>query len=156
MDTMREVKQKLNELRPSLRLVAPLTWTIVLGFGLLNIVLGISLMYYPLGTPLAIVTEFTPLALYGALFAVLGISMLYKLWRNDWRWLRWLLLCGLLVKTVWLFALVIRLFNGGSAIILSLWLFITYVQAMTYIYFVPTVKGGGGVRSDSSDRNARR
>lgn len=142
MDNMREVKRKIKELRPNLRHIAPLTWTLILGFGVLNLVLGVSLMYFKLGTPLAIVSEITPLPLYGVYFFMLGVFMLYHLVRNNWRAMRVLLLMGLLIKTIWLFALVIRLFQGGSAIILSLWLFITYVQAMTYIYFIPTQKGG--------------
>lgn len=149
---MHEVKGKLKELRPSLRLVAPLTWTIILGFGILNLVLGWSLMHYPLGTPLAIVSDYTPLQLYGAMFIALGVAMLLNLWRNNWRWLRRLLLIGLLIKTIWLFALVMRLFNGGSAIILVLWMFITHVQAMAYVYFIPIQKGGSdvGANRDSS------
>jgi hypothetical protein len=141
MDNMNDVKQKLKELRPSLRKVAPLTWSVILGFGIMNIVLGVSLMSYPLGTPIAIVTRFTPMAFFGAVFLILGTLMLFKLWQNDWRWLRGLLLAGLLIKTIWTFALLIRLFQGGNAIILCLWLFITHVQASTYIHFIPINTG---------------
>lgn len=142
---MHEVKHQIKELRPSLRIVAPLTWYIILGFGILNLVLGLSLMKYSFGTPLSIVSRYTPLPLYGVFFVVLGIFMLYNLQRNNWKILRRLLLCGLLIKTIWLYALVVRSFQGGNAIVLSLWLFITYIQAIAYIYFIPTQKGGDRV-----------
>lgn len=147
---MHEVKQKLKELRPNLRLVAPLTWSIILGFGILNVVLGISLMYYPLGRSISIVSTYTPMWLYGVLFAVLGVAMLLNLYKNNWRWLRRLLLIGLLLKAIWMFALILRLLDGGSAIILSLWLFITHIQAMAYIHFVPTPKGGSYVSAGNT------
>lgn len=147
-DGMKEIKHQIHELRPSLRLIAPLTWSIMLGFGILNLVLGLSLMYYPLGRPVAVVTEFTPLWGYGLVFMVLGVFMLYNLWRNNWKWLKRLTICGLLIKSIWLFALVLRLFDGGNAIILALWLFLTYVQAMTYVHFVPK---NAGVKNDSTN-----
>ena len=148
---MQEIKQQIKELRPSLRSVAPLTWSIILGFGILNLVLGASLIYYPLGQPVAIITPVTPLAFYGWLFIVLGVLMLYHLWRNNWKWLRRLLILGVLIKSIWLFALVLRLFDGGSAIILTLWLFLTHVQAMTYIHFIPVKKGVGNDNGGSAN-----
>ncbi|MFA5172581.1 MAG: hypothetical protein WC426_13550 [Sulfuriferula sp.] len=149
---MQEIKQQIKELRPGLRQVAPLTWSIILGFGILNLVLGASLMYYPLGKPVAIITPYTPLALYGLIFVVLGVFMLLNLYKNNWKWLRRLLIIGVLIKSVWLFALVLRLFDGGNAIILALWLFLTHVQAMTYIHFIPASKGVGN--DISGDRNS--
>lgn len=149
---MQEVKTKLKELRPGLREVAPLTWSLILGFGILNLVLGVSLMTYPLGQQVAIVTTYTPLPLHGLYFVILGALMLVNLWRNNWKWLRILLLAGLLIKAVWLFALVVRLFTGGNAITLSLWLFITHVQAVAYVHFIPTPKGVNSVSANGNNR----
>lgn len=139
---MREIKHKIKQLRPPLRQVAPLTWYIVLGFGALNLLLGASLVYYP-AHGLAIISQYTPSWAYGAVSFVLGLAMLYGAAHNNWKLMRRCMLFGVLLKTVWLFALFILFLHGGNTYIISLWLFLTYIQAMAYIFFGPLVKGGG-------------
>lgn len=137
---MREVKGKIKELRPALREVAPLTFYICVGFGILNIVLGYSLMTTKESGGLVIVGKYAPLWLYGILFAALGVFGLVVLWRNSWNWIRRTLVFGLLYKSIWFYALVATLFHGGSVGIIGLWLFLIYVQAMTYIFFIPNMR----------------
>lgn len=145
---MQEIKQQIKELRPSLRQVAPLSWYIVLGFGILNVVLGVSLIKLPV-KHIAIISQYTPSWVYGAMFTILGLLMFWGLIRNNWKLMRRTLAAGLLLKAVWLFALILILLHGGDPYVLSLWLFLTYIQAVAYVFFVPVhVKGqGNGILS---------
>jgi hypothetical protein len=137
---MRQVKQKIKDLRPPLRVVAPMTFYITVGFGVLNLVLGLALINTPESGGLAIVGKYTPMWLYGVLFLVLGIFGLAVVYKNDWKWIRRTLIMGMLYKSIWFFALLASLFHGGSIAILGLWLFLIHVQAITYIFFIPAPK----------------
>lgn len=135
---MQQVKQKIKELRPPLRVVAPMSFYICVGFAILNLVLGITLVNTPESGGLAIVGKYTPIWAYGVLFIALGVLGAWTLYKNNWRWIRRTLILGMLYKSIWFYALLAVWLKGGSPAILSLWLFLIYVQAMTYIFFIPT------------------
>lgn len=139
---MYTIKQKLKDLRPALREVAPLTYYICIGFAVLNVVLGITLINTHGPTGLSIVGTYTPIWGYGILFLLLGILGLGSLYANNWVWIRRTLVLGMLYKSIWFYALVASLFHGGSFAILGLWLFLIHVQAMTYVYFIPNIHRG--------------
>lgn len=149
---MQEIKQQIKELRPSLRQVAPLSWYIVLGFAVLNIVLGLSLIKLPVKN-IAIISQYTPSWLYGATFTLLGLTMVWGMIRNNWKLMRRTMAAGLLLKAVFLYALILILLHGGDPYVLSLWLFLTYIQAMAYVFFVPVHLRGQTYGFLSRDRN---
>lgn len=134
---MHLVKKKIKDLRPGLREVAPLTFYICIGFGVLNLVLGFSLLTTHDSGGLVIIHKYTPLWLYGVAFIALGGFGLAVIVRNSWKWIRRTLIMGLLYKSVWFYALFYSLFHGGSIGIFGLWLFLIHIQVMTYIFFVP-------------------
>jgi len=138
----RELKKKIETARPHISLISPITGWIVLGFGWLNVLLGIGLYNSPQSSTqrLVVVNHILTLKVYAALFMVLGLVMLYGYVRNNWSLMKKSLVAGLFIKATWLIALTILAFDNGSLILLVIWSFLTYVQAITYIYFVPGLR----------------
>lgn len=132
---MRNIDKRLREIRPSLRLVAPLTYYISWGFAVFNILAGLSLVNFP-QTKFLIVGA-VDLRVWAALFIFLGTSFTYSLVMNDWRTVRILHLGGVVIKTAWLMELIARAVVGRSFILVFIWLLLLYLQAVTFRYFTP-------------------
>lgn len=140
---MNETARKLKALRPSLWLVSPLTAAIVLGYGIINILLGVGLFSYVNPSPnalFAIINSVMTYQVWGSIFIVLGLFKLYSLAMNNWRMMRISLIIGIVVKSIWAIALFFRYLDGGSILLLIIWLFFAYVQLVTYINFTPTIR----------------
>lgn len=140
MDT-REITQAIKEARPKLSVISPLVAKIVLGFGVINVLLGIGLATTKaqLASPLVIAPNTGAFQLWGALFFVLGVLMLWGYWRNNWKFLRHTFVIGILFKFMWAVALLLRYISGeySNPTLLMVWLFFAYIQAVTYIHFMP-------------------
>lgn len=136
-----DIQKVIRNVRPKLKFVSPLSYSIIWGFGIFNIALGLALTQLPYPTPqptLVIINEIFGYLFWGVLFTVLGVLKLYFIKRNDWANIRRSLIIALLFKAIWLFAIIIQIFSGqGNIAILVIWIFITYIQASTYIHFVP-------------------
>lgn len=134
------IEKQIMNARPRLRLVSPLAAAIFLGYAVTNVALGVGLFMYSDPTPNAtfsVITNYTPFKLWGLVFIGLGLFKFYTYAKNDWKKMRLALVGGLLVKSIWAFALFIRFLSGGSIVLLVIWLFFAYVQAVTYIHFIP-------------------
>lgn len=132
---MRNIERTLQDIRPSLRLVAPLTYYISWGFGIFNILAGASLVNFP-QTKFLIVGAID-LKVWAILFMCLGSGFVYTLFTNNWRGTRTLMLAGVLIKTAWLMELIARAVVGRSFILVFIWALLLYLQAVTYKYFTP-------------------
>lgn len=140
---MNEIHKVLREVRPRLKLVSPLTASIILGYGLINILLGLAMFAYVNPTPNAMLATITgPFTwqFWGILFIALGVFKLYALWKNEWNMMKLSLVIGVFIKFTWAIALFVRFLEGGSIILLVIWIFFAYIQAVTYINFIPGVK----------------
>lgn len=143
-----EITKAIKEARPRLASVSPLVAKIVLGYATINVLLGASLVATTakLSTGLVIAPTQLAFQVWGALFAILGVAMFITYWRNSWKGMRALFVVGMCFKFAWAIALVIRLFSGefSNPIILIIWLFFTYIQAVAYIHFmpIPTIEKG--------------
>jgi len=74
----------------------------------------------------------------GILFFLTGIVSIYSLLKNYWKLTRSLLLVGVVLKAVWAIALIIRCIQDPRTIVITVvWLLFLYIQAITYIYFLP-------------------
>lgn len=140
------IHTKLQSARPPLKLIAPLTYHICLGFVWVNIILGLGLFFLldssRLSSPLLLINNVLTFDVWGALFIGLAAFITYGLIKNNWELIKVSMLMGLTVKITWLTMLIIRVFENPSTILLvSIWLFFAYIQAITYIYFLPTQKG---------------
>lgn len=136
-----EIAQAIKEARPKLKRVSPLVAKIVIGFGVINILLGIGLAttQASLATPLVVAPEQFYYQLWGFLFFTLGVAMLWLYARNSWRGMRYTFVIGMCFKFMWAIALVVRYFSGefSNPLVLIIWLFMAYIQAVTYLHFMP-------------------
>lgn len=139
----KHLKNKIKKARPNLKLIAPLSYATIKGFGVFNILLGIALMFHRADNTadsetLIIIHEAFGFMVWGLAFMVLGIIKLHALHSNDWQRIRKILIIAMLFHSIWLFALLIHVLVGQGALsILVMWGFLTYIQALIYIHFIP-------------------
>lgn len=134
--------QKIKQARPPLYTIAPLTFSICWGYAIVNLLLGVGLfLLYKPAVPIA-VANILSYQWWGITFFTIGAISVWSLTRNEWHTTRNLLLIGLIAKSIWAIALVIRCFVEPQTIIITIvWLFFAYIQAVTYIYFTPKING---------------
>lgn len=146
---MDDISHSIKEARPRLSKVSPLAAKIVLGFGIVNILLGLGLASTQarLATSLVIAPNQFAYQAWGAAFTFLGILMLLGYYHNEWKFMRQTFIIGMAFKFAWAIALVVRYTSGqqSNPLLLIIWLFFAYIQAVTYIHFlpIPTVARGG-------------
>lgn len=136
-----EITQAIKEARPRLARVSPLVAKIVLGFGVINLLLGLGLVttQAKLSTPLVVAPSIGFYQAWGVAFILLGLAMLWLYKRNSWRGMRYTFVIGMCFKFAWAIALLVRYVSGDFAnpLVLIIWLFFAYIQAVTYIHFMP-------------------
>lgn len=140
---MSDIKKMIKEVRPKLKVVSPLAAAIMFGYGVINLFLGIGLFFYVNPSPdseFAVITPYTPFEVWGVIFFLIGLFKLFTYYRNDWVNMRRSLILGVLIKSIWFFALFIRWLDGSSIILLVVWGFFMYVQIVTFRHFIPNVK----------------
>lgn len=140
---MQEVRQALKIARPKLSTVAPLTAAICWGYVVVNLVLGLGMIFIYQGTiaPISIAAIFS-YPVWGALFLLTSALTCYGLISNNWNISKQSQLLGLGLKSVWAIALIIRCFSYPQTILITgVWIFFAYIQAVTYIHFLPIPKG---------------
>jgi len=130
----------IKNIKPSLRLVAPLTFYIAAGYAVFNITAGMTLFNFP-ATKFLIVGAIS-LKIWALIFIILGCISVFELFINNWRAIRGLMLVGIFVKGAWLMELIARSINGKSFILALIWALLLYLQAATYIYFTPVKNYG--------------
>lgn len=129
------LRKRLREARPNIVEIFPVIHYLVIGFGIFNTVLGVTMLIWG-NRDLSIITPYTPSWAWAVVFLIIGIAMLTALFINSWKGVRTLLLVGILVKTIWGYALIFS--PDGVSVIVPMWLFIAYIQIMTYVLFTPT------------------
>lgn len=132
---MNSLRQQINQARPPLRAVAPLTSGIVLTFGLANLVMGSGMWW--LQAPSLLITSLTPWKLWAVIYFIMGLVMLYGHWRNDWGLMRGAMIVGVLVKLLWWVGVVLSLQSPGGVVIFGLWTSFMVIQILTYVFFIP-------------------
>lgn len=138
-------QKELNQARPLLFKVAPLTATICWIYVFINILLFFSFFFYhrPI-IKLLIVNNVLTFQFWGVLFLAVASFGLYSLLTNHWNRIRRALLAGIVVKMAWLTTLIIftaHNFRQGIFITI-LWGFFAAIQAATYIFFLPEITAG--------------
>lgn len=137
----KKITQTIKEARPKLSVISPLVAKIVLGFAVVNILLGwgLAAKVARLDTSLVISPSQFTFQLWGGAFILLGIAMLVTYALNQWKAMRATFVVGMAFKFAWAIALVVRYLSGGfdNPILLIIWLFFAYIQAVTYLHFMP-------------------
>lgn len=133
---------QIRAARPSLRLVSPISYWFVILMGVFNILIGIafitSLSELTNDLALRAVSKIIPFDTWGFLFILLGVAKLYSIITNSWSLARYSLLAGVLLKSVWAVALVIRSFYEEDVLFTTyMWISMAITQIICYIYFLP-------------------
>lgn len=137
---MNDLKQTIKDIRPSLRIVAPLTFYIILGYSLFSLILGVSYNFVQERLPEMQIVGIFNIKQWSIIFAFYSIVTLILLALNDWNNLKKWLVVGILVKGFWLFQLIsVAISHSSLMLMLSVfvWTMFLYLQILTYIYFTP-------------------
>lgn len=126
--------------RPTLFTVAPLTASICWIFAAVNTIVGLALLYlYEPTQPILVVNSVFTFDVWGYIFLLLAVFGVFAIVTNDWELIKKTLLAGLLVKCIWLIALIGRsLVHPRTTVLLTaIWVLFALVQAVTYVFFLP-------------------
>lgn len=137
---MSNISRKLKEARPRLRSIAPMSSSLTAGYAIFNLVLGTGLLFQKARTvEFFIVNDFISYQVWGMIFIILGILMGSAPIGNSWRLTRWTLIVGIFLKIWWLLALIVRdvFQDGHNSMLLIMWAFITFVQIVLFVNFLP-------------------
>ena len=139
---MTNIEKQIQEARPTLKIVSPLSHWIMLVMGLFNIVFGVSLFLAfdadRVSAPLIIVNEYLSYQFWGVVFMALGLAKLWSLYTNNWNLSRHTLITGVAVKAAWAVALTIRSFVSPDTLLVNfIWVTLALIQMGTYVWFMP-------------------
>lgn len=109
----------------------------LLGFAVFNVGIGLTLFFWYPRIPLTVVSPTIPQSAWGIVFLISGLVMLFGLFRNSLRLLRFMMILGLFVKIMWEIGLLFRIREGGALFLVELWAMIAYLQFLGVIYFSP-------------------
>lgn len=142
-----ELKKEIQNARPSLKVVSPLTHWVISSLGIFNILFGVILFLAMdanrVSAPLLIVNELFTYQMWGIIFIVLGVIKLLSLYTNNWSLAKKSLLLGVAIKSTWAIALAVRSFiSPGTFLVNMVWVTLAAIQIGTYIYFMPPAIGG--------------
>ena len=137
-----ELVKELKEARPSLRAVSPVSYWFIILMGIFNLILGAAFIFaadgLELDSTLQAVVAIVPVWAWALLFTGLGFLKLYAVIVNNWTLARYSLLVGVMLKSGWAVALIIKTLSVPDNIFLSLtWVTISLVQMLCYIHFLP-------------------
>lgn len=133
----------LSRIRPLLRHIAPMAFWFSAGFGVFNILIGLGLYNAKILITLQI-AGVVPFRVWGILFLVLGVLMIYSLLSNNWKLTKNLNLVGIGIKLTWWLELLSELLTGTSKtpFLIIIWSLLLFFQFIVFIYFTPRVEYG--------------
>lgn len=144
---MSSINKALRQVRPRLRIAAPLAFWASIGFGIFNILLGLGLMKTAILKTLTLV-GIVPIKAWGLLFFIHGVAMLVSVYANSWTNIRTLHALGVGIKLTWWCELVSTVIVGFPPFILLIWTLLLYLQFLFYHYLFPQEKLHTGGKSD--------
>lgn len=149
---MTTLEKQILKARPSLKVVTPLAFWIIVVYAVFNILLGISLFFAidqtKITASLIIVNDFFTYRFWGIVFIAIGILKLIALKTNNWSLSRKSLLVGVSIKAAWALALIFRsITSPGTWLVTIIWLALSAIQVITFIFFMPP-----GVTSNKQDK----
>lgn len=135
---MSEIDKVLSDIRPKLRHVSPMTFWFSTGFAIFNILIGVGLLKANILITLK-VAGILSLKVWGLIFLILGILMVYSLAINSWSMIKSLNSLGIGLKLAWWIELLSQLISGTSKtpFLLIIWSLLLFFQLVVFIYFTP-------------------
>lgn len=139
-----QLHKELHDLRPPLRKVAPLSYWITVAYVIMNIIIGLSLAIafdsHRVVATLLIVNNITTYQFWGLIFILLAAGQWFSIFKNEWKWTKKSLLAGVIVKSAWAIALLVRALTSTGTLLIALpWVTLAMIQALTIIFFLPPV-----------------
>jgi hypothetical protein len=152
MADMKTIEKQIQEARPPLKIVSPLTYLIIMGFAVGNIFLAPAFLVVPLHALVVFPTIYAKWFWFAG-FEFLAIGLLWGLRQNNWRLLRRLLAAGLTLKSIIMFALVVNMFQHGISGYgtIILWAMLSYFQAAVLIHPIPVMGVSAKQQNEDSD-----
>lgn len=136
---MTDIDKKLKEILPSLRKIAPQTFWFSAGFGVFNVLIGLALILSIILLQLVVISVI-PLKVWGVVFLIHGILMLYSLIINNWNLTKYLNIVGIGIKTAWWLELLSITIFGRPPFLLLVWSLLLFLQFIVCVYFTPRIK----------------
>jgi hypothetical protein len=135
---MSEINKKIQQARPPLKVVSPLTYLMVLGFAVGNVFLAPAYLLVPPHL-LVVIPNFTASILWFIAFEALAAALFYGLKVNNWQLLRRALVAGLCLKSIIMFSLIVNMFQYGISGFgtVVLWGMLSYFQAAVLVHPIP-------------------
>lgn len=143
---MNELKQTIRQIRPPLRIVAPMTFYTVLGYSIITILISINFQFIQREVPEMRQVGVLTIKMWAIVFVTYACSSLMLLALNEWRHLKRLLLLGIIIKSFFVFQLLSVAVADASPTVLSsviTWSFFAYLQYLNYNYFTPVKENDG-------------
>lgn len=138
---------EIRQARPNLRLVNPLAFWLCVAMVLLNVSLGYVVIRVP-DTSGLVLYNILPQIAYGLLYFLSAGLLSLSLLKNSWYMTKVILAFGLFLKCLYAYGLVALGFKLGFSNlegIVSVWLFIVFVQALMIMFLLPPwLKLNGG------------
>lgn len=135
---MTNIDKRLKEIRPSLKQIAPQTYWSSIGFGLFNVIIGLALITNNVLVTLHVV-GIIPLNIWGVIFLIHGMLMLFAIATNSWKMARVMHSIAIVIKGAWWCELLAIVLTGKGAILLYIWSLLLFLQITIYYYFTPRV-----------------
>lgn len=145
-------RKELLSARPHLFTIAPLTFWVLCTFVAFNLWIGVSLFIQPPRSLPAIERGFVNNQFYGIVFLAMGLILAWAIKKKNWEMAKLMMMVGLFIKSIFLYALVnIGFVVGFKATlgVLGLWLFAVAVQFGAVVYFSPPHTIGEGEQHES-------
>lgn len=109
----------------------------LIGFGIFNIMIGLTLFFWYPQVQLTVVSPFIPQGVWGTVFLISGLVILWGLYIHNLKLLWYTMVFGLFIKAMWEIGLVFRLNNGGTPLVPEVWGMLAYLQFLAVIFFKP-------------------
>lgn len=132
-------KKQLNDMRTSLWVIAPITAWNTFGFSVFNVAFGALLSFSDINIPLKQVVSID-VHVWGILFIIHGLNMMFYLGKNNWQMTKAGLIVALFMKSAWSLQLLALCIQGAPQyvyLLLTIAIFLVYLQFVTFINFTP-------------------
>lgn len=127
--------------KPAFRVISPWVYFSSWSFAILNIVFFAPTFIYANGSQGLVLVGLIPSFIWGIVFIILGISMIFGLLSNRWGVIKTMLGFGLFVKALFAWALVFTFFIHPETLgVVGIWLGIMVWQGLCIIYFTPVLR----------------
>ena len=137
---MNDLRQTIREIRPSLKIVAPMTFYTILSYSIVTILICVNWQLVQREVPEMRMVGLFSIKGWAIIFVSYSVFTLIALALNEWKWLKKLLIWGILLKIFWVLQLLSVAISHASPIVLSsviTWSFFAYLQFLNYNYFTP-------------------